>query len=114
MPVKYPPAAARRANRTQHPAVCDDCGLSTTLPFLPNQGKPVYCRSCFKARRRGLSVQEHARAASAHLEKPCVENRQAVDSVPSAAIEFSEMHFEVLYQGRDFPDEHISPHSHSG
>ena len=87
MTVKYPPAAARPANRTKHPAVCDDCGLSTTLPFQPNQGKPVYCRSCFKARRRGISPMEGStRAASAN-----VENRQACDSAPSAAIAFSEM-----------------------
>ncbi len=92
MTVKYPPAAARPANRTKHPAVCDDCGLSTTLPFQPNQGKPVYCRSCFKARRRGISPTEGGtRATSTNGEKPSVENRQARDSAPSAAIAFSEM-----------------------
>lgn len=26
---------------------CARCGSSTTVPFYPSQGRPVYCRSCF-------------------------------------------------------------------
>jgi CxxC-x17-CxxC domain-containing protein len=26
---------------------CAKCGESTTVPFYPSQGRPVYCRSCF-------------------------------------------------------------------
>jgi len=26
---------------------CTDCGNTTTLPFKPTPGKPVYCRTCF-------------------------------------------------------------------
>ncbi|MGQ0541137.1 MAG: zinc-ribbon domain containing protein [Blastocatellia bacterium] len=26
---------------------CARCGDSTTVPFYPSQGRPVYCRSCF-------------------------------------------------------------------
>ena len=91
MTVKYPPAAARRANHTRHPAVCDDCGLSTTLPFQPNQGKPVYCRSCFKARRRGLPPTEDTRATGTDLEESSVENGRAVESTASTTIAFSGM-----------------------
>ncbi|MBC7796937.1 MAG: zinc-ribbon domain containing protein [Pyrinomonadaceae bacterium] len=32
---------------------CAGCGASTTVPFYPSQGRPVYCRSCF------LSKQNH-------------------------------------------------------
>jgi CxxC-x17-CxxC domain-containing protein len=28
-------------------AECARCGQSTTIPFYPSQGKPVYCRACF-------------------------------------------------------------------
>jgi CxxC-x17-CxxC domain-containing protein len=28
---------------------CAACGLETTVPFLPKQGRPVLCRSCFQA-----------------------------------------------------------------
>ena len=26
---------------------CAQCGQTTTVPFYPSQGRPVYCRSCF-------------------------------------------------------------------
>ncbi|MBP7475922.1 MAG: zinc-ribbon domain containing protein [Pyrinomonadaceae bacterium] len=28
-------------------ADCARCGQSTTVPFYPSQGRPVYCRECF-------------------------------------------------------------------
>ena len=94
MSVKYPLATVRRANQTQHPAVCDDCGLSTTLPFLPNQGKPVYCRSCFKARRREPNLpnrMEGTKTISANLVKPYNANEQPVDRALASGLIFSDM-----------------------
>lgn len=32
-------------------AVCDACGVNTTVPFEPVQGKPVYCSDCYKSMR---------------------------------------------------------------
>src|SRR6185503_3108331 len=26
---------------------CANCGVLTTVPFQPTQGRPVYCRTCF-------------------------------------------------------------------
>ncbi len=31
--------------------MCSQCGKETTVPFKPTQGRPVYCRECFQARR---------------------------------------------------------------
>ena len=31
-----------------HEVVCDKCGKSCEVPFKPTEGKPVYCRDCFK------------------------------------------------------------------
>jgi CxxC-x17-CxxC domain-containing protein len=31
---------------------CSDCGKATTVPFKPSQGRPIYCKECFDARRR--------------------------------------------------------------
>ena len=80
------PARLRPANRTRHQAVCDDCGISAALPFRPSQGKPVYCPSCFKARRHG-----HSSMASTNATKSSTASNQAVDSAPSAGPVFSEM-----------------------
>ena len=32
-------------------AVCAECGVSTTVPFKPVEGRPVYCRDCYRARQ---------------------------------------------------------------
>jgi CxxC-x17-CxxC domain-containing protein len=41
----------RRADREMFPAVCDECGKETQVPFQPTSGKPVYCSDCFERRR---------------------------------------------------------------
>ncbi len=38
--------------RQSFEAVCAECGATTTVPFKPSQGRPVYCRDCFRAKRR--------------------------------------------------------------
>jgi len=30
---------------------CTDCGKSTTVPFEPTKGKPVYCKTCYSKHR---------------------------------------------------------------
>ena len=30
---------------------CTECGKSTTVPFEPTKGKPVYCKTCFAKHR---------------------------------------------------------------
>jgi CxxC-x17-CxxC domain-containing protein len=45
------PGNGRRAPREMFPAVCDDCGQQTQVPFQPTSGKPVYCSDCFERRR---------------------------------------------------------------
>ena len=30
---------------------CTDCGKSSTVPFEPTKGKPVYCKTCFSKHR---------------------------------------------------------------
>ena len=36
--------------RPSHEAVCAECDTSTTVPFQPAPGRPVYCRACFTNR----------------------------------------------------------------
>ncbi len=40
-----------RAARESYEAVCAACGARTTVPFKPTQGRPVYCRDCFRSKR---------------------------------------------------------------
>jgi len=38
---------------------CSECGKSTTVPFEPTKGKPVYCRPCL-AKKRNKPKEETA------------------------------------------------------
>ena len=33
--------------REMHSVVCAQCGVNTTVPFLPRLERPVYCSNCF-------------------------------------------------------------------
>ena len=35
-------------NREMHKAVCADCGKDCEVPFKPTEGRPVYCRDCYR------------------------------------------------------------------
>lgn len=37
------------APKKRFDAVCDSCGMSTTVPFQPAQDKPVYCSDCYRS-----------------------------------------------------------------
>lgn len=37
-------------------AVCSQCGKETTVPFRPTQGRPIFCRECFRERRQAASA----------------------------------------------------------
>jgi CxxC-x17-CxxC domain-containing protein len=43
--------AAAGISRTETRTDCSECGISTTVPFKPTQGRPVLCRQCFKNKR---------------------------------------------------------------
>ena len=50
--VRHDPPAS--AGKSSFPATCAACGESTTVPFRPSRGRPVYCRSCY-GERKGLA-----------------------------------------------------------
>ncbi len=39
---------------------CDNCGVTTEVPFTPVTGKPVYCRDCYNDRRGGHARPQFA------------------------------------------------------
>lgn len=45
-------SSAPRAERQMYPAICDQCGRETMVPFMPSGNKPVYCSECFAERRQ--------------------------------------------------------------
>ena len=43
--------AAAGLSRTETRTECSECGVETTVPFKPTQGRPVLCRQCFQTKR---------------------------------------------------------------
>jgi CxxC-x17-CxxC domain-containing protein len=33
--------------REMHAVVCAECGIPTTVPFVPRNDRPVYCTTCY-------------------------------------------------------------------
>jgi len=38
--------------REMHNATCSECGQECEVPFKPTEGKPVYCKECFRKKRQ--------------------------------------------------------------
>ncbi|MBP7416207.1 MAG: zinc-ribbon domain containing protein [Pyrinomonadaceae bacterium] len=52
--------ATGKKQRVDVRAQCANCSKSTTVPFFPSQGRPVYCRECYLVIKNG-----HANGANA-------------------------------------------------
>ena len=46
--------------RTETRTECSECGVETTVPFKPTQGRPVLCRQCFQTKGRAVVLQPAA------------------------------------------------------
>jgi CxxC-x17-CxxC domain-containing protein len=57
--------AALPLSRTETRTQCSACGVETTVPFKPTQGRPVLCRSCFQMKHVPTAV-----AATIALDSP--------------------------------------------
>ena len=87
--------AALPLSRTETRTKCSACGVETTVPFRPTQGRPVLCRSCFQLKRVPTAVAatvamdspaERIAEASAALEMAIASgSMEAVESAASAA-----------------------------
>lgn len=38
--------------REMHKVVCSECDQECEVPFKPTEGKPVFCKECFRKRRQ--------------------------------------------------------------
>lgn len=66
-------------SRTETRTKCSACGVETTVPFKPTQGRPVLCRSCFQLKRVPAAV-----AAVAQMDSPETQVAAVVEQVLTA------------------------------
>jgi CxxC-x17-CxxC domain-containing protein len=59
--------AAAGLSRTETRTECSECGVETTVPFKPTQGRPVLCRQCFQDKRVPTTSTLVTAAATAEL-----------------------------------------------
>lgn len=69
--------ASAGISRTETRTSCSACGIDTTVPFKPTQGRPVLCRQCFQAQRPVTSPalaaeQQSSIAVRGHLQSMAV------------------------------------------
>jgi CxxC-x17-CxxC domain-containing protein len=76
--------AAAGISRTETRTECSECGITTTVPFKPTQGRPVLCRQCFK-NKRGPAVAAAAPAPPAPTEPAPLAQTAAVMLPPMVA-----------------------------
>src|ERR1700727_3919519 len=59
--------AAAGLSRTETRTECSACGIETTVPFKPTQGRPVLCRQCFQTKQRTAVPAATPTTATAEL-----------------------------------------------
>ena len=59
--------AAAGLSRTETRTECSECGIETTVPFKPTQGRPVLCRQCFQSKRAPTTGALVTAAATAEM-----------------------------------------------
>jgi CxxC-x17-CxxC domain-containing protein len=91
---KAPGASASSAlplSRTETRTECSACGIETTVPFKPTQGRPVLCRQCFQLKRVPSAV-----AAVATMNSPAGQIAVAAEALAAANFgEVMPMHGDV-------------------
>ena len=76
--------AALPFSRTETRTECSACGIETTVPFKPTQGRPVLCRSCFQLKRVPSAV-----AAVANMDSPAAQVAAASAALAESLAETS-------------------------
>jgi len=77
-------SSALPLSRTETRTQCSACGIETTVPFKPTQGRPVLCRQCFQLKRVPAAV-----AAVATMDSPAGQIAVAAEAL--AAANFGEV-----------------------
>jgi len=96
--------AAAGISRTETRTVCSECGIDTTVPFKPTQGRPVLCRQCYK--NKPVPSAHPAQTASAPAEQTASAGEPASTELSPAAP--SAPHSERRQPSPDFTAEDVS------
>jgi len=57
-------SSAPRMRGEQYETTCASCGRPATVPFVPREGRPVYCSDCFQSQRTSRDRREDSHSYS--------------------------------------------------
>ena len=78
--------AAAGLSRTETRTECSECGVQTTVPFKPTQGRPVLCRQCFQARNKAAAAAAPAAVATSPGVAAAIAASPVLTPVDKAAV----------------------------
>jgi CxxC-x17-CxxC domain-containing protein len=78
--------AAAGLSRTETRTECSECGIQTTVPFKPTQGRPVLCRQCFQAKARAVAARPADAVTTASALTDASVNSSGEGLSPDAAV----------------------------
>ena len=79
--------AAAGLSRTETRTECSECGVQTTVPFKPTQGRPVLCRQCFQAKNKVAATTPVAKSAPARSAPANLTPVETASALSSASVE---------------------------
>ncbi len=81
--------AAAGISRTETRTECSECGIETTVPFKPTQGRPVLCRQCYKNKMSAAptAAQSASAPAAQTASASATASEEFVSAAPSARTE---------------------------
>jgi len=80
--------AAAGLSRTETRTECSECGVETTVPFKPTQGRPVLCRQCFQSKARAVVAAQPPAQPPA---QPVLSAVATADTTAAALTELSQV-----------------------
>lgn len=83
--------AAAGISRTETRTMCSECGIETTVPFKPTQGRPVLCRQCFKNKKPETPGVAAVAAAPVAVVAAAGQPEATVAAQPAAAPAMADM-----------------------
>ncbi|MEO6802559.1 MAG: CxxC-x17-CxxC domain-containing protein, partial [Granulicella sp.] len=72
--------------RTETRTECSACGVETTVPFKPTQGRPVLCRQCFQIKQPVSAPLSAAEKAASELNAATAELMAGASKGDHAAV----------------------------
>ena len=66
--------------------VCASCGQEAMIPFLPEEGRPAYCKACYAAEKERRREEAEAARAAAEAEAPAELNGETAETETAAAV----------------------------